>query len=76
MVRDDREMVVILREMTIRDSFSKLQKKQPATHVELRAVKMVGASRFERPTTRTPSEYATRLRHAPILNNTLCKKLF
>ena len=29
--------------------------------------KMVGASRFERPTTRTPSEYATRLRHAPIL---------
>ena len=27
---------------------------------------MVGASRFERPTTRTPSEYATRLRHAPI----------
>ena len=28
--------------------------------------KMVGASRFERPTTRTPNECATRLRHAPI----------
>ena len=27
---------------------------------------MVGVSRFERPTTRTPSEYATRLRHTPI----------
>ena len=27
--------------------------------------KLVGASRFERPTTRTPSEYATGLRHAP-----------
>ena len=27
---------------------------------------MVGASRFERPTTRTPNECATRLRHAPI----------
>src|SRR5438093_9581541 len=26
---------------------------------------VVGASRFERPTTRTPSECATRLRHAP-----------
>ena len=26
---------------------------------------LVGASRFERPTTRTPSEYATGLRHAP-----------
>ncbi len=29
--------------------------------------KMVGASRFERPTTRTPNECATRLRHAPNL---------
>ena len=28
---------------------------------------MVGASRFELPTTRTPSECATRLRYAPIL---------
>ena len=28
--------------------------------------KMVGASRFERPTTCTPSKYATRLRHAPM----------
>src|SRR5512134_1388473 len=28
-------------------------------------LKLVGASRFERPTTRTPSEYATGLRHAP-----------
>ncbi len=27
--------------------------------------RLVGASRFERPTTRTPSEYATGLRHAP-----------
>ncbi len=27
---------------------------------------VVGVSRFERPTTRTPSEYATRLRHTPI----------
>ena len=26
---------------------------------------MVGASRFERPTSRTPSECATRLRYAP-----------
>ncbi len=26
---------------------------------------MVGASRFERPTSRTPSECATGLRHAP-----------
>ena len=30
--------------------------------------RMVGASRFERPTTRTPSECATRLRHAPTFN--------
>ncbi len=30
---------------------------------------MVGASRFELPTTRTPSEYATRLRHAPTREN-------
>ena len=29
---------------------------------------MVGVSRFERPTTRTPSECATRLRHTPIFN--------
>ena len=29
-------------------------------------LKMVGASRFERPTTRTPNECATRLRHAPM----------
>lgn len=26
---------------------------------------MVGVSRFERPTTRTPSEYATKLRYTP-----------
>ena len=30
-------------------------------------LKLVGASRFERPTTRTPNECATRLRHAPNL---------
>ena len=30
---------------------------------------MVGASRFERPTTCTPSKCATRLRHAPNLKN-------
>src|SRR5262245_17695137 len=28
---------------------------------------LVGVSRFERPTTRTPSEYATRLRYTPTL---------
>ena len=28
---------------------------------------MVGASRFERPTSRTPSECATGLRHAPTM---------
>src|SRR4030095_7608523 len=34
--------------------------------------KLVGASRFERPTTRTPSEYATGLRHAPTCLIVLC----
>jgi hypothetical protein len=28
-------------------------------------LRLVGVSRFERPTTRTPSEYATRLRYTP-----------
>jgi hypothetical protein len=33
--------------------------------IALSQARMVGASRFERPTSRTPSECATRLRYAP-----------
>src|SRR5687767_10148987 len=36
---------------------------------------LVGASRFERPTTRTPSEYATGLRHAPTGFLFLCRHI-
>jgi len=37
----------------------------PVTPISYPSRYLVGASRFERPTTRTPSEYATGLRHAP-----------
>src|SRR5262245_11643093 len=41
-------------------------------HSLQRGCELVGASRFERPTTRTPSEYATGLRHAPTSLIFLC----
>ena len=39
----------------------------PFSTREGEAIIMVGASRFERPTSRTPSECATGLRHAPTM---------
>gem|GEM_PF-2210885 len=36
-----------------------------SAHFSLLTVNLVGASRFERPTSRTPSECATGLRYAP-----------
>jgi hypothetical protein len=43
----------------------------PLFYKEITEGYLVGATRFERATTRTPSECATRLRHAPIIRSGL-----
>ena len=42
------------------------KKKDPQAKASKSLILLVGANRFERSTTRTPSECATRLRYAPI----------
>src|SRR5690242_21767009 len=50
-----------------------ISKRTGVMHSWQHGCELVGASRFERPTTRTPSEYATGLRHAPTCLVFLCR---